>query len=55
MTVLKDLNLRGDVDILYVSKKGRRGLASIQDSVDTSIQRLEDYNLKSRRKTDNSK
>ena len=35
---------RDSVDRLYVSRKERgRGLASIEDSVDTSIQRLEDY------------
>ncbi len=35
---------RDDVDRLYVSRKeGGRGLASIEDSVDASIQRLEDY------------
>ena len=35
---------RDDVDRLYVPKKeGGRGLASIEDSVFTSIQRLEDY------------
>ena len=33
-----------DVDRLYVPRKeGGRVLASIEDSVDTSIQRLEDY------------
>ena len=33
-----------DVDRLYVSRKeGGRGLASIENSVDASIQRLEDY------------
>ena len=33
-----------DVDRLYVSRKERgRGLASIEDSVYASIQRLEDY------------
>ena len=33
-----------DVDRLYVSRKeGGRGLASIEDTVDASIQRLEDY------------
>ena len=36
--------LRDDVDRLYVSRKeGGRVLASIEDSVDTSIQQLEDY------------
>ena len=39
MTMHKALLLRDDVDRLYVSRKeGRRGLASIKDSVDTSIQ-----------------
>ena len=37
-------HLRDDVDRLYVSRKeGGRGLASIEDSVDASIQRFEDY------------
>ena len=40
----KALHPRDDVDRLYVPRKeGGRGLASIEDSVDTSIQRLEDY------------
>ena len=40
----KALHPRDDVDRLYVPRKeGRRRLASIEDSVDTSIQRLEDY------------
>ena len=44
MTMHKALRPRDDVDRLYVSRKeGGRGLASIEDSVDTSIQRLEDY------------
>ena len=44
MTMQKALHPRDDVDRLYVSKKeGGRGLASIEDSVDASIQRLEDY------------
>ena len=43
MTVHKALNPRDDVDRLYISRKeGGRGLASIEDSVDASIQRLED-------------
>ena len=38
------LHPRDDVDRLYVSRKERgRGLASIEDSVDASIQGLEDY------------
>ena len=40
----KALHPRGDVDRLYASRKeGGRGLASIEDSVDASIQWLEDY------------
>ena len=40
----KALHPRDDVDRLYVPRKaGGRGLASIEDSIDTSIQRLEDY------------
>ena len=42
MTMHKALHPRDDVDRLYVSRrKGGRGLASIEDSVDASIQRLE--------------
>ena len=44
MTMHKTLHPRDDVDILYVSRKeGGRGLANIEDSVDESIQRLEDF------------
>ena len=44
MTIHKALHPRDDVDRLYVSRKERgKGLASIEDSVDASIQRLEDY------------
>ena len=44
MTMHKTLHLRDDIDRLYVSRKERgRGLASIEDSVDASIRRLEDY------------
>ena len=44
MTIYKALHPRDDMDRLYVPRKEeRRGLASIEDSVDTSIQRLEDY------------
>ena len=40
----KALHPRDDVDRLYVSRKeGGRRLASIEDSVDASIQRLDDY------------
>ena len=51
----KALHPRDDVDRLYVSRKQwGRGLASIEDSVDASIQRQEDYIEKGRRKTDYS-
>ena len=44
MTMHKTLHPRDDVDRLYVSRKeGGRGLAGIEDSVDASIQRIEDY------------
>ena len=44
MTMHKALHPRDDVDRLYVSRKERgRGLVSIEDSVDASIQQLEDY------------
>ena len=44
MTMHKALHPRDDMDRLYVPRKlGERILASIEDSVDTSIQRLEDY------------
>ena len=40
----KALHPRDDVDRLYVSRKeGGRGFASIEDTVDASIQQLEDY------------
>ena len=51
MTMLKALHLRDDVDSLYVSRKEvGRGLASIEDCVDTSMQRLEDYIEKQERR-----
>ena len=44
MTMHKALHPWDDVDRRYVPrKKGGSGLASIEDSVDTSLQRLEDY------------
>ena len=44
MTICKALHPRDDVDRLYISRKeGGRGLASTEDSVDASIQRLKDY------------
>ena len=40
----KALHSRDDVDRQYVSRKGGgRGLASIEDSVEASIQWFEDY------------
>ena len=44
MTMHKALHPRDDVDRLYISRKeGGRELTSIEDSVDTSIHRLENY------------
>ena len=44
MTMHEALHPRDDVDRLYVPRKeGGSGLACIEDSVDASIQRLEDY------------
>ena len=44
MTMHKALHPRDDVEKLYVCRKeGRTRLASIKDSVDASIYRLEDY------------
>ena len=44
MTMHKPLHPKDDVDRLYVSRKeGERGLAGIEDSVDASTQRIEDY------------
>ena len=47
MTMHKALYPRDDVDRLYVPRKeGVRGLASIEDGVDASIQRVEDFTEK---------
>ena len=63
MNMHKALHPRDDVNRLYVSRKeGGRGLTSIENSVDTSIQRLEEYMEKhegglitaTRNKTDNT-
>ena len=44
MTLHNALHPRNVVDRLYTSRKeGGRGLASIENSVDASIQQLEDY------------
>ena len=51
MTMHKALHPRDDVDRLYVSRKeGERGLVSIEDSIDASIQWLEDYTEKHKRR-----
>ena len=43
MTMHKALHTRDNVDRLYVCRKeGGRGLASIEDTIDASIQRLKD-------------
>ena len=55
MTMHKALHPRDDVDRLYVSRKeGGRGLISIEDSVDASIQRLKDYIERHLKNTDNT-
>ena len=60
----KALHPINDINRLYVSRKeGGRGLISIEDSMDASIQRVEDYIKKSkerlitetRKSTDNIK
>ena len=44
MTMHKVLHPRNYVNRLHISRKeGEKGLASIEDSIDASIQRLEDY------------
>ena len=49
MTMHKTLHPRGDIDRLNVSRKEEgRGLVSIEDSVDASIARPEDYIKKSK-------
>ena len=55
MTMHKALHPRDNVDRLYVSRKeGGRGLASIEDSVDASIQGLKDHIEKTRTRTNYS-
>ena len=44
MTIHETLYPRDNIDYLYASRKeGGRGLASIKDCLDASIQGLEDY------------
>ena len=44
MAIHKAIHPRDDIDKLYVSRKeGRRGYASIENTVDASIRRFEDY------------
>ena len=47
----KVLHPTDDIDRIYVSRKGGRRLASIEDSVDASIRVIEDYTKKEQRKT----
>ena len=42
MTMHRAINLRDDIDWLYVWRKEGRGHASIDENVDASIRRLED-------------
>ena len=42
-TMHKALHPTDDVDRLYVSWKEGRGLPRIEDSIDASIQRVDDY------------
>ena len=48
ITIYKTLNSRDILDRLYVSRKGGRGLASINDCVYASIQKLEEFIKKSK-------
>ena len=43
MIMIKVLHGRHDVDRIYVSRKGERGIVSIEDSVNAPIRKLEDY------------
>ena len=53
MAMHKALHLRDNVDLLYVSRKeGRRGRVCIENGVDATKQRLEDYIKNAWRKTD---
>ena len=55
ITMHKALHPRDDVDKLWaLRKEGGKGLASIKDSIDASIRRLEDYIVKTQRRTDYS-
>ena len=46
------INLKDDIDRLYILRKeGERGLASMEDFVNTSTKRLENYIKKSKEKT----
>ena len=50
MTKNKALYTRDDVDRLYVSEKeGRRELINMKNSINASMQRIEDYIIKRRR------
>ena len=49
-TIHKALHPRDDVDRLYVLRKGKKWHARIEDSVDASIQRFEEYIHKRRQR-----
>ena len=50
MTMHKVLHPRDDIDRLYVSRKGERGLTCIEDSMNASIWGFKDYFKKSKEK-----
>ena len=51
MTIHKVLHARDNIDRLYVSRKEYgRGLTSIENCVDATIQRVEEYTKKSKEK-----
>ena len=45
----KALNPRDDIDMYQEKKKGGRGLTNIEDSLDTSIRRLENYTKRTKK------
>ena len=49
MTMHKDINLRDDIDYM-LRKEGGRGLTSIEDCMNASIEGLKDY-IKEQKKT----
>ena len=49
-TMLKTLHPRDDIDRLYVLRNSGRAFASIDDTIDASIKRLQDFIKKSKEK-----